>query len=69
MFCCPCEEFVFDNIRGDSRTKATFFITPLHRYYEPIRNPLVFHRFPGFASYTGCCSADFSAAEEGFSSC
>ena len=40
-------------------------ITPLHRYYEPIRNPLVFHRFPGFASYTVCCSADFSAGRGG----
>jgi len=44
-------------------------VTPLHRYYEPIRHPLVFHRFPGFASYTVCCSADFSSGREGFSSC
>ena len=44
-------------------------ITPPHRYYWPLRHPLVFHRFPGFASYTTSCSADFSRDEEGFSSC
>ena len=38
-------------------------------HYEPIRHPLVFHRFPGFASYTVCCSGNFSSGREGFSSC
>ena len=37
----------------------------LSAHYEPIRNPLVFHRFPGFASYTVCCSADFSSGRGG----
>ena len=27
------------------------------------------HRFPGFASYTVCCSGNFSSGREGFSSC
>jgi hypothetical protein len=41
-------------------------ITPLHRYNWPLRHPVVFHRFPGFASYTTCCSADFSLERGGF---
>src|SRR5260370_40407815 len=27
-------------------------ITPLLRYYEPLRDPLVFHRLPGVSGYT-----------------
>ena len=40
-------------------------ITPLHCYYWPLRHPLVFHRFPGDASYTVSCSADFSPGRVG----
>src|ERR1035437_8397228 len=29
-------------------------ITPLLRYYEPLRSLLVFHRLPGCAGYTAC---------------
>ena len=38
----------------------------LSAHYGPLRHPLVFHRFPGFASYTTCCSADFSPGRGGF---
>jgi hypothetical protein len=45
-------------------------VTPLHRYYEPIRHPLVFDRFPGFAGYTVYLAPPISRRdEEGFSSC
>src|SRR3954468_10371250 len=45
-------------------------ITPLPRYYEPIRHPLVVSRFPGVAGYTAYpASALSSRDEEGFSSC
>src|SRR5215510_8150041 len=27
-------------------------IAPLRRYYESLRHPLAFHRFPGFSGYT-----------------
>jgi hypothetical protein len=40
-------------------------ITPLPSYYRPLRDPLVFHRFPGDASYTISCSADFSPGRVG----
>src|ERR1700692_363680 len=40
-------------------------ITPLLRYYEPIRHPLAVPRFPGFAGYTVPCSADFAAGRGG----
>src|SRR6202521_5558527 len=45
-------------------------ITPLHRYYEPSRHPLVFGRLPGFAGYTAYLAPTISRRdEEGFSSC
>src|SRR5262245_64693126 len=45
-------------------------ITPLPRYYEPIRHPLVVGRFPGAAGYTAYpASAVSGRDEEGFSSC
>jgi hypothetical protein len=34
-------------------------------YYWPFRHPLVFHHFPGDASYTVSCSADFSPGRVG----
>jgi hypothetical protein len=40
-------------------------ITPLHRYYEPLLLPLVFHRLPGIPGYTVSCSADFSSGRGG----
>src|ERR1700735_606757 len=45
-------------------------ITPLRRYYEPIRHPLVVGRLPGFAGYTAYPASALSGRdEEGFSSC
>src|SRR5271168_2741139 len=45
-------------------------ITPLHRYYGPIRHPLAFDRFPGCAGYTIYLAPAISPRdEEGFSSC
>src|SRR5215471_11905261 len=45
-------------------------ITPLRRYYEPIRHPLVVSRLPGVAGYTAYPASALSGRdEEGFSSC
>src|SRR5229473_1316524 len=45
-------------------------ITPLHRYYGPVRHPLVFGRLPGFAGYTAYLAPAISRwDEEGLSSC
>src|SRR3954471_15566156 len=45
-------------------------ITPLLRYYEPIRRPLVVSRLPGVAGYTAYPASALSGRhEEGFSSC
>jgi hypothetical protein len=41
-------------------------ITPLHRYYWPLRHPLAVCRFPGYSGYTVFCSADFSTGRGGF---
>src|SRR5580700_2508180 len=41
-------------------------ITPLPRYYKPLRDPLAIHRFPGCTSYTASCSANFSSGRGGF---
>src|SRR5262245_62679966 len=45
-------------------------ITPLQRYYEPIRHPLVVSRLPGVAGYTAYPASALSGRDEaGFSSC
>src|SRR5436190_17162666 len=45
-------------------------ITPLQRYYGPIRHPLVVSRLPGVAGYTAYPASALSGRdEEGFSSC
>src|SRR3954452_23491008 len=45
-------------------------ITPLPRYYRPLRHPLVFGRLPGVAGYTADLAPPLSRRdEEGFSSC
>ena len=41
-------------------------ITPLRGYYEPLRNPLVFHRLPGCPVIRLPCSADFPTGRGGF---
>ena len=60
----PCPPWVSENCTSAGPLRSTD-ITPLPRYYWPLRHPLVFHRFPGFTSYTVCCSADFSAGRGG----
>src|SRR3954469_15193285 len=45
-------------------------VTPLRRYYGPIRHPLVVSRLPGVAGYTAYPASALSGRdEEGFSSC
>lgn len=45
-------------------------VTPLRRYCEPLRHPLVVSRFPGAAGYTAYPASALSGRdEEGFSSC
>jgi hypothetical protein len=45
-------------------------VTPLRRYCEPLRHPLVVSRFPGAAGYTAYPASALSGRDqEGFSSC
>src|SRR5262249_24744468 len=45
-------------------------VTPLRRYCEPLRHPLVVTRLPGGAGYTAYPASALSGRdEEGFSSC
>jgi len=45
-------------------------ITPVHRYFEPIRHPLVFSPFPVVPGYRTYLAPEISSwDEEGFSSC
>src|SRR5215468_4308760 len=45
-------------------------VTPLHRYNEPLRHPLVVSRLPGVAGYTAYPASALSGRDkEGFSSC
>src|SRR5215469_796515 len=46
----PCLPFV--GVLASSRASSLHGHYPLHCYYWPFRHPLVFHRFPGDASYT-----------------
>src|SRR5262245_54661510 len=45
-------------------------VTPLRRYYQPLRHPLAFGRLPGVTGYTADLAPPLSRRdEEGFSSC
>jgi len=55
----PCLPFCRSHCQAAGPLRSTA-ITPLPCYYWPLRHPLVFPRFPGDASYTVSCSADFS---------
>src|SRR3954471_5088637 len=45
-------------------------VTPLRRYYGPVRHPLVVGRLPGVVGYTAYPASALSGRdEEGFSSC
>src|SRR5947209_18261027 len=54
----------------NSRVPSPTGITPLRRYYEPVRQPLAVGRFPGTPGYTPDLTPLISPRdEEGFSSC
>ncbi len=46
----PCLPFLLESLLTAGSLRSTA-ITPLHSYCGPLRHPLAFHRFPGFASY------------------
>jgi hypothetical protein len=53
-----------------ARRLSSAGITPLHRYYTPIRHPLAFGPFPGVTGYRAYLALAISRqGEEGFSSC
>jgi hypothetical protein len=60
----PCLPFWWSLCTSVGPLRSTV-VTPLLRYCWPIRHPLAFHRFPGFASYTASCSVDFSTGRGG----
>jgi hypothetical protein len=61
----PCLPCWWRNCRTAGLLRSTG-ITPLRRYYEPIRHPLVVSRFPGAAGYTAYpASAAFAAGRGG----
>src|SRR5580704_8503416 len=46
----PLPSFLLESLLTAGPLRSTA-ITPLHSYCGPLRHPLAFHRFPGFASY------------------
>src|SRR3954464_1963967 len=65
----PLPPMLTEEIRTAGLLRSTG-VTPLQRYYEPIRLPLVVSRFPGGAGYTAYPASALSGRdEEGFSSC
>ncbi len=65
----PLPSFLLESLPTAGPLRSTA-VTPLRRYCGPLRHPLVFHRFPGFASYTASLLPPLSwRDEEGFSSC
>ena len=46
----PVPTFLLESLLTAGSLRSTA-ITPLHSYCGPLRHPLAFHRFPGFASY------------------
>src|SRR5215212_955635 len=65
----PLPPVLMEEIRTVGPLRSTG-ITPLRRYYGPIRHPLVVSRFPGAAGYTAYPDSAVSGRdEEGFSSC
>jgi hypothetical protein len=69
LSCRPCLPCRRRKCRTAGPLRSTG-ITPLPRYYGPIRHPLVVDRFPGIAGYTSDLTPLISQRdEEGFSSC
>src|SRR5205809_2492885 len=65
----PLPAVLMEELRTAGPLRSTG-ITPLRRYYEPIRHPLVVGRLPGVAGYTAYPASALSGRdEEGFSSC
>src|SRR5260370_39481366 len=65
----PLPPVLLEEIRTAGLLRSTA-ITPLQRYYEPIRHPLVVSRLPGVAGYTTYPASALSGRdEEGFSRC
>ena len=65
----PLPPVLLEELRTAGPLRSTG-ITPLRRYYGPIRHPLVFSRLPGVAGYTAYPAPPISRRdEEGFSSC
>ena len=65
----PCLPFCWSCYQTAGLLRSTD-VTPLRRYYEPIRHPLVVSRLPGGAGYTAYPASALSGRdEEGFSSC
>ena len=61
----PCLPFLLELLQTAGLLRSTE-ITPLRGYYEPLRNPLVFHRLPGCPVIRLPCSADFATGRGGF---
>jgi hypothetical protein len=59
FFISPLPSFLLESLPTAGPLRSTV-ITPLRSYCEPLRHPLVFHRFPGLASYTASLLPPFS---------
>src|SRR6266446_2077930 len=55
----PLPSFLLESLLAAGLLRSTA-ITPLRSYCGPLRHPLAFHRFPGFASYTASLLPPFS---------
>src|SRR5258708_38386796 len=65
----PVPSFLLESLQTAGPLRSTA-ITPLRSYCGPLRHPLAFHRFPGFASYAASLLPPFSCRDaEGLSSC
>ena len=62
----PLPPFPPEELQAAGSLRSTG-VTPLPRYYEPHRHPLVFDRLPGVSGYTAyLAAADFAAGRGGF---
>src|SRR5262249_14648462 len=65
----PLPPLLSEELRTAGPLRSTG-VTPLPRYYGPLRHPLVVGRLPGGAGYTAYPASALSGRdEEGFSSC
>src|SRR3954447_26139997 len=65
----PLPPMLSEELRTAGPLRSTG-VTPLRRYYGPLRHPLVVGRLPGVAGYTAYPASALSGRdEEGFSSC